>query len=177
LKLNSYITLRMKKEIEKNPEEKVYQLLEQLDIPYTLHNHPAAFTVDQANFHWEEIPGFHLKNLFLRDKKGRKHFLVIIAALKQMDVKALNHQINERLSFASPQRLKKYLSVAPGSVSPFGLMNDLNHEVIVLLDSDLQQAEYVNFHPNNNTITMNFKQTDLLKYINYLGNPIQYVEL
>lgn len=167
----------MENDIEKNPEEKVYQLLGQLNIPYTIHKHPAAFTVDQANYHWEDIPGFHLKNLFLRDKKGRKHFLVIIAALKQMDVKALNEQINERLSFGSPQRLMKYLGVTPGSVSPFGLMNDVHHEVSVLLDSDLQQAEYVNFHPNNNTITMNFKMTGLIQYLEHLGNPIRYVEL
>lgn len=162
---------------EGKPEEEVYQLLTKLNIGYTIYEHPAAFTVDQANYHWEDIPGFHLKNLFLRDKKGRKHFLVIIAAMKQMDVKALNLQINERLSFGSPERLMKYLNVTPGSVSPFGLMNDVNHEVIVLLDSDMNDQEFVNFHPNNNTITMNFRQDDLIKYLKHLGNTIRYVKL
>jgi len=100
-------------------EEKVYEVLKKLGIPYTKHEHPPVYTVEQAEQYWEDIEGTHCKNIFLRNKKGKRHYLVILLSSKKADLKALERQLGEdRLSFASPERLMRYLRLEPGAVSP-----------------------------------------------------------
>ena len=156
------------------PEQKVFDVLNGLGIKFVQYEHPAVYTVEQANQHWQNISGLHCKNLFLRDKKGRKHYLVVVESSKTVDIKALNSQLEERLSFASPQRLMKYLGLEPGSVSPFGLINDADKAVHVILDEDIKQADQVNFHPNVNTITLGISRTDFDTFLRNCGNTITY---
>jgi Ala-tRNA(Pro) deacylase len=105
--------------------DEVLAVLNFLAIPFTLHEHPPVYTVDEANRYWGAVSGAHCKNLLLRNRKGTRHYLVIVLSLKSPDLKALTGSLGEdRLSFASPERLMKFLGLPPGSVSPFGLIND-----------------------------------------------------
>jgi Ala-tRNA(Pro) deacylase len=159
-------------------EEKVYEVLRKLGIAYVKHEHPPVYTVDQAEQYWEDIEGTHCKNIFLRDKKGKRHYLVILLSSKKADLKALERQLGEaRLSFASPERLMRYLGLEPGAVSPFGLINDSKKEVQVIIDRDLRRAEIVNFHPNVNTATVGIDFTDFEKFLAWCGNAIRYLQL
>jgi Ala-tRNA(Pro) deacylase len=156
-------------------EIKVYEVLKKLEIPFTRHEHPPVFTVEQAGEHWKGVEGAHLKNLFLRNKKGSRHYLVIIECSKNADLRKLNDRLGEdRLSFGSPERLKRCLGLEPGAVSPFGLINDTKKEVIVIIDEDLKKAERVNFHPNVNTATVGISAADFEKFLGWAGNSVRY---
>jgi len=156
-------------------EAKVLEILDKLGIEYTRREHPPVFTVEQAEKHWSDITGAHCKNLFLRNKKGNRHYLVILLSRKQADLRSLNEKLNEdRLSFGSPDRLKKYLGLEPGSVSPFGLINDTRKEVTVIVDQDLKQEARVNFHPNVNTSTVGISTADFEKFLAWSGQIVRY---
>ena len=156
-------------------EAKVLEVLDGLGIEYTRREHPPVFTVEQAEQHWTDIRGAHCKNLFLRNKRGNRHYLVILLSRKQADLRELNGKLNEdRLSFGSPERLQKYLGLEPGSVSPFGLINDGRKEVIVIVDQDLRQEERVNFHPNVNTSTVGISLADFEKFLAWSGQTVRY---
>ena len=157
-------------------EQKVYNILRELDISYTKHEHPPIYTVEEAEQHWENITGAHCKNLFLRNKKGKNHYLVIAKSEKRVNLKALTSRLGEdRLSFASPERMLRYLGLEPGAVSPFGLINDKENAVVVVIDRDLKEASHVNFHPNVNTATVGIAFTDFEKFLSYCGNSIRYL--
>src|SRR3989337_2431637 len=133
----------------------IYAALSALGIGYQLFEHPPVHTADEAALHWAAIPGTAVKNLFLRNKKGDRHYLVILGIEKQADLRQLVKVIgDDRLSFGSPERLQKYLGVTPGSVSPLGLIHDTAHSVRVIVDSDLRSAERLIFHPNDNTASV-----------------------
>jgi Ala-tRNA(Pro) deacylase len=158
------------------PEEaRVYEALKELGIAWDRHEHPPVFTVEEAEKHWTEVQGAHCKNLFLRNKKGNHHYLVVLESLKLADLRQLNRLLNEdRLSFASPERLKRFLGLDPGSVSPFGLLNDVNREVAVVVDQDLKLAKTVNFHPNVNTATVGISTVDFERFLASRGNRVLY---
>jgi Ala-tRNA(Pro) deacylase len=156
--------------------QKVYDILRELDISYSQHEHPPVYTVEEAEQHWENITGAHCKNLFLRNKKGKNHYLVLVEGGKRVDLKALTSRLGEdRLSFASPERMMRYLGLEPGAVSPFGLINDMENAVVVVIDRDLKEASHVNFHPNVNTATVGITFADFEKFLTHCGNPIRYL--
>ena len=158
--------------------DKVYQILRDLSIEFKEFTHPPVFTVEQAEEHWKDIDATHCKNLFFRDKKGRRHFLVVLRSDRQLDIRALGEQIGAgRLSFGSVQRLDKYLGLTPGSVSPFGLINDNKNEVEVYIDEDLKSAEKVGFHPNDNSITIVISSVDFRRYLEWVGNDFRFIAL
>ncbi len=159
-------------------EKKVYEALDRLGIAYSKLEHPPVFTVEQAEKHWGSITGAHCKNLFLRNKKGNRHYLAILESSKSADIKALTKQLGEdRLSFASPERLMRYLGLEPGAVSPFGLINDSQKEVRVVIDPDLKKAERINFHPNVNTATVGIDFGNFEKFLAWCGNNVSYLKL
>ncbi|MEW5816561.1 MAG: prolyl-tRNA synthetase associated domain-containing protein [Spirochaetota bacterium] len=159
-------------------ERKVYEALESLGIPYTRHEHPAVYTVDEAKEYWENIKGLHSKNLFLRNKKGEKHYLAVLLDSRKISIKEMENKISDKeLSFASPERLAKYLDLTPGAVSPFGLINDVERHVILILDRALIKADYVNFHPNINTVTITIKGKDFGKFIAWCGHQTIFLDL
>jgi len=158
-------------------ELKVYEILNRLGISYVRHEHPAVFTVEQAEQYWKGIGGAHCKNLFLRNKKGNRHYLVILEHSKKAELKTLEHQLGEdRLSFASEERLKRFLGLEAGSVSPFGLINDTQKQVLVVIDQDLKNSERINFHPNVNTATLEIAFSDFEKFLSWSGNIIRYFQ-
>lgn len=159
-----------------NPS-KVFDVLKELNIDYIEHNHPPIFTIEESKDHWASVNGMHCKNLFLRDNKGKRHYLLCAEAHKPIDLKALSAEIGQRLGFASSKRLLQYLGLEPGSVSPLGLINDESSVVQVMLDRDIQSADLVNFHPNVNTATLGIHPSDLEKYILHCGNSFTYIDL
>ncbi len=162
--------------MSKDNAQKVFEVLERLSITYVRHQHPPVFTVEQAEQHWKNITGAHCKNLFLRNKKGNRHYLVILEASKQADLRTLAQKLGEdRLSFASPERLMRFLGLEAGSVSPFGLINDSQKQVKVIVDSGLKEADLVNFHPNINTETVGITYSDFEKFLSWIGHNVRYV--
>lgn len=159
-------------------EEKVYETLKELEIPYEVFRHPAVFTVEEANEHCQGIPGMGCKNLFLKDNKGKRHFLVVVPDEKSVDIKRLGAKLEvSNLGFASPERLMKYLGLIPGSVSPFGLINDTEGAVEVLVDRVLLDAESVNFHPNVNTATIVVTVEDFKKFLAKKSKKHQFIAI
>ena len=157
---------------------RVYDALDALGIAYERHQHPPLFTSEEAEVHWAHIAGAKVKNLFLRNKKGDRHYLVILGIDKQADLRQLVRVIgDDRLSFASPERLQAHLGLTPGSVSPFGLLNDEAGAVRVILDADLRRAERIIFHPNINTASVALSFADFERFLGTRRNPVRFVEV
>ena len=155
----------------------VFTLLDSLSVSYDTYNHPPVFTTEEAYEHRPAVDFWENKNLFLRNRKGDKHYLVTIEATKRLNLKKLGEEVGEKVGFASPERLKKYLNLSPGSVSPFGLIHDKEHKVIFMLDSDAFLHESIGVHPNTNTQTIIMKTSDFQKTIESLSNPFMVKKL
>lgn len=161
-------------EIERN----VLDVLDRLGISYIRHEHPPVFTVEDADKYWTDLRGTHCKNLFLRNKKGNRHYLVVAPTLRAIDLKRLNGLLDEdRLSFGSPERLQRCLGLEPGSVSPFGLINDREKEVRVIVDEELRNSRFLGFHPNVNTATLDIAAADFEKFLAWHGSDVRYLKL
>ncbi|PIY07314.1 MAG: prolyl-tRNA editing protein, partial [Bacteroidetes bacterium CG_4_10_14_3_um_filter_31_20] len=124
------------------------------------------------------IDATHCKNLFFRNHKGNKHYLVIFDCSKNLDIHSLEKILKQgKLSFASEQRMKKYLGLLPGSVSPFGLINDIKKEVHLFIDENLKNSKTISFHPNINTASLVITFNDFLKFIKNCGNLYEFIDL
>jgi Ala-tRNA(Pro) deacylase len=159
-------------------EQQVREQLDTLGIAYERYEHPPVATAEEGERYWAGIQATHSKNLFLRNQKGDRHYLLIVRHSTRVDLKRVATQIGDgKLSFASPERLLKYLGVTPGSVSPFGLINDVDRAVRLFLDRDLETAARVSFHPNINTVTVALAREDFLRFLAHTGHRIQYVDV
>jgi Ala-tRNA(Pro) deacylase len=157
-------------------EQGVYGALQALNIAWERFAHPPVFTVEEAERYWADVPATHCKNLFLRNQKGTRHYLVVLEHAKRADLRALSTRLgDDKLSFASPERLMKYLHLTPGAVSPFGLIHDSSRDVIVVLDADLPGTERIGFHPNVNTATISLRTADFLRFLEARGNVVKRV--
>jgi len=156
----------------------VFEALDRLGISYDTYEHPAVFTSEDADRHWTGIGGTPVKNLFLRNKKGDREYLVILGIEKRADLKELVKIIgDDRFSFGSPERLMHTLGLTPGSVSPFGLLSENSRRVLVVVDADLRGAERLIFHPNINTASVTISFSDLEKFLASRANPVRYVSV
>lgn len=161
-------------------KEKVYQTLDSLGIEYKVIDHERVSTIEEMDQLGIFTDGEVCKNLFLRNANGKIHYLVSILKDKHPDIQGeLKPQLNSsRLSFGSDERLAKYLGLKSGAASPFGIINDENHEVRVALDSDLKKIDsLLGFHPNDNTSTVWLTFDGLMKYIEHFGNEVMFVEV
>jgi Ala-tRNA(Pro) deacylase len=137
--------------------------------------HPAVFTVAESSLLERQLPGGHTKNLFLKDRKDRL-FLVVALGHAHIGLKTLHQTLGcDRLSFGKPELLLEVLGVAPGSVTPFALINDKAHRVTVILDADMMSHERLNYHPLENTATTNIAREDLVKFIRAGGHEPRVV--
>ena len=156
----------------------IYQLLEENNIAYERHDHPPVFTCEEAERLVPPMPGAKTKNLFLRDRKGRRHFLVVVGYEKAVDLKALSPLLGvSKLGFASPARLQRYLGVNPGAVSILGLVNDSNQEVEVIVDKDLWGAEAFRCHPLVNTSTLAISRDGVRRFIESTGHRLRILDV
>src|SRR5438105_266219 len=157
--------------------EELAEYLRNLGIAVTTVEHPPVFTVEEAQALRGEIAGAHSKNLFLKDKKDAL-FLVVAREAAAIDLKHLHNRIGAsgRLSFGKPELLMERLGVPPGSVTPFGLINDRPPRLRVVLDAGLVAHETVNFHPLVNTATTTLRAIDLLAFIRATGHEPEILD-
>lgn len=161
----------------RGPSE-LYDLLEKLSIDFDYREHPPVATIEEATLYWKDYDSGRCKNIFLRNHKGNRHYLVILEHLRELNMKDLEQRLKQgKLSFASPERLMKFLGVMPGSVTPFGIINDKTHHVHIFIDKKLLQFERLSFHPNTNTASIIISRTNLFKFIEYHGNSYEVLEL
>lgn len=154
----------------------VLELLSEWGIPYQKFEHEAYFTCEDGQAFTATHDGGHAKNLFLRNKNGNQHYLLIVPQRKKVDLITMAKLLNEsKLSFGSPGRLLKYLELIPGSVSPFGLINDTAHHVKVFIDAELWQQSPLYFHPNRNTATLAISTQSFQDYLVKVGNAWEIV--
>jgi Ala-tRNA(Pro) deacylase len=152
----------------------LYQILSEHQIEYERYDHPAVHTVDDVKRHVPPLPAAKTKNLFLRDHKGKRHFLVIVPANKRVDIKALNALIgSSRLSFGSADRLKKFLGVDPGAVTIFALVNDPDQRVELIIDESLWEEQAFQFHPLVNTSTLLISRENLKRFLALAGHEVR----
>ncbi|QQR83993.1 prolyl-tRNA synthetase associated domain-containing protein [Candidatus Peregrinibacteria bacterium] len=142
------------------------------DIEFKKHEHPAVFTCEEAEEHCGMIPGLACKNLFLRNKKKTRFLLVVLSAKKQADLKKVSELAGDKFGFASPDLLKEKLDLEPGSVSPFGLLNNHEHDVEVYVDETVYHADIVSFHPNRNTATLELTGPMFQKFLEIIPNSV-----
>jgi Ala-tRNA(Pro) deacylase len=158
--------------------EKVFQVLDGLDIPYEIHEHPPVPTVEEALPYWNQIDATHCKNLFFRNHKGNRHYLVILRHDRQLNIRDLEQRLKQgKISFASPQRMERYLGLSGGSVSVFGLINDQENHVHLFLDAALQKAKKISFHPNENTATVVISIESFIRFLKWSGNSYEFIQL
>ena len=139
----------------KTRQQKVFDFFAQHGIEYTTYSHPEAPTIEIAKQYWHDDGSKHCKNLFFRNHKGHRHYLVCFDCEKSMAIHDLEQILKQgKLSFASEQRMEKWLGLRPGSVSPFGLINDEENHVHLFLDKNLKDYPSLSFHPNDYTATV-----------------------
>jgi Ala-tRNA(Pro) deacylase len=156
----------------------IYKFLDSINVSYERFDHPAVYTVSEAKKLSPEMDGASTKNLFLRDKKGIRHFLVVVPQDKQVDLKELSSILEaSRLSFASPDRLNKYLGIEPGSVSILALLNDPEKTVEVFVDNELWNAEIILCHPLVNTSTLAITRDGIKQFLEKTGHNLMLVEI
>ena len=156
---------------------KVYNRLKELNIDYEVHEHPPLATIEIAQEYWKHIDSMHCKNLFFRNHKGNRHYLVIIKDTTPFSIRSLEQKLKQgKLTFGSEKRLMKYLGVKPGSVSPFDLINDEEHHVYLFIDRQIQSADKISFHPNDNTASLVLRYTDLIRFLDESGNGYEFID-
>ena len=172
--------------------EKVLAFLEDNGIEYKNHTHPPLPTIELALEYWKEIDSTHCKNLFFRNHKGNRHYLVVFECHKELSIHTLEKSLRQgKLSFASQERMERCLGLLPGSVSPFGLINDMNltdsegvsakelfengHRVKLFLDSDLRNSERLSFHPCDNTASTVVSNEGFMKFLQLWGGEYEWI--
>ena len=155
--------------------QQLFARLAALGIAQRTVEHPPVFTVEEAKALRGNLPGHHIKNLFLRNKK-EEMWLVVALEDRPIDLKRLGEALGAgRLSFGSAERLKRHLGVEPGSVTPFALVNDESHAVRLALDRGVADGAPVNAHPLVNTMTTSIARDDLVKFLESTGHPPRIV--
>lgn len=147
----------------------LFAFLDHLGIEHSTIAHPPIFTVEEGRDWHDKIPGLHCKNLFLKDRKD-KIWLAVMPGDKRADLNRLEKRVGAaRLSFGKPALLLEVLGLTPGSVTPFGLINDTAKRVTVIVDDDLPKSEWLNCHPLHNAASTTLRSADLLRFIRALG--------
>lgn len=154
----------------KSPAE-LFAALDALAIPHTTVKHPPLFTVEQARELRGKVPGGHTKNLFLRDKKSAL-YLVVALEDAMIELKGLHRLLGAsgRFSFGAADLLREVWGVTPGSVTPFGAINDSEGRVTVVLDAAMMEHALLNYHPLDNTMTTSIRREDLVKFLQSTGH-------
>ena len=175
-------------EIISERQERVLRYLQEHDIPFTTYNHPEGKTIEEAKRWWHADGSLHCKNIFMRNHKGDQHYLICFPCDDDLAIHDIEHWLKDvlvsqglrapgKLSFASPERMMRYLGLEPGSVSPFGLINDAEHHVHLFLDEQLQNAPALSFHPNDCRGTVVIARADFERYLKAVGNTYEYLSL
>lgn len=161
-----------------NRRQRVFDFLDAHGIVYEWYEHPESPTIELAKQHWRADGSKHCKNLFFRNHKGNRHYLVCFDCDRNLAIHDLEQRLHQgKLSFASEQRMVRYLGLLPGSVSPFGLINDTGHHVHLFLDRNLLAAPSLSFHPNDCRATVVISREEFARYLAVVGNTCEYLDL
>jgi len=161
-----------------NDRKIVLDTLDRLGISYEKYEHPPIPTIEEALIHWKGIEATHCKNLFFRNHKGNRHYMVVFEHSQKLAIRDLEQKLKQgKLSFASEKRMLKYIDTIGGSISPFGLINDNENHTHLFLDENLLKAKKLSFHPNDNTMTLVLNQKDFIKYLDWMGNDYEFLNL
>jgi Ala-tRNA(Pro) deacylase len=161
-----------------NGDPKLYEILGKLEISFEYYEHPPTPTIEEAKVYWKDLEAAHCKNLFFRNHKGNRHYLVILEHTQQLDIHDLEKRLKQgKISFASAERMEKYLGITPGSVSPLGLINDVQHQVYVFFDENLKKSSKISFHPNINTASLVLPFDDFMKFMKWTSNGFEFLQL
>jgi Ala-tRNA(Pro) deacylase len=156
----------------------IYAFLDQHGIAYQRYDHPPVFTCEEAERWVPEMPAAKTKNLFLRDRKGKRHFLVVVGYHKSVDLKSLSTLLqSDRLVLGSAERLGEYLGVEPGSVTILALANDAERRVEVVFDADIAAAESLRCHPLVNTATLSITRVGIERFLQATGHSLEVVDI
>lgn len=156
----------------------VYDKLNDMGIKYEAVEHEAVFTIADIDKAGTFAKGTGCKNLFMRDASGKRHFLLVAEEHTEVDLKSVRAQLGcSRLSFGSEERLWNCLKLKPGSVSPFGVINDTECKTEIIFDKALVDKPLLGFHPNDNTATVWISFQDIKRVVEDNGNSIAYVDL
>jgi Ala-tRNA(Pro) deacylase len=160
------------------PVPELFAFLEEHKIPHVRHDHPPVFTCEEEAAHVPESGAARTKNLFLRDRRGRRHLLLVTLCSKNVSIATFAGIAGaDRLSFASPERLMKHLGVEPGSVTILGLVNDASHAVELFIDSDVWNAPAIHAHPLRNDATLVLSHDDLVRFLAATGHHHRVVSI
>lgn len=182
--------------------KRVLDFLEANEIAYTLYEHPVLSSIEECLEYWGRIPeATHCKNLFFRNHKGNRHYLVSMECHKSLDIHGLEHALKQgKLSFASPERMMRCLGLYPGSVSAFGLINDMGlgemsaegdspaaidpkelfpngHRVKYYIDSELRDVSNISFHPCDNSASVVISGADWHRFLQLWGGEIEWLDM
>lgn len=155
--------------MEQQIPQNVAEFLQRHDLSCQVVFHPPVHTVDEAMPYWEQLPGLHTKNLFLKDAKG-KLFVVTCLAGRSLDMKKLPEALNsKKLSFGKPELMQACLNTQPGALGPLSLLADTEHQVTFAIDAALWNAEYITCHPMVNTCTVSMSMADMKAALAHMG--------
>jgi Ala-tRNA(Pro) deacylase len=156
--------------------DKILSLLKSLNIQFILHTHPPVFTCQDTKDYDSGMQSVRTKNLFLKTEKGDNFFLYILECEQRADLRSLSQSLSlPRLTFGKEPDLMRLLHLTPGSVSPFGLIHDTSHAITVLIDYRLKD-QYLSFHPNTNTATVEISWPDFLRFLSHTSHPPKIVK-
>lgn len=157
---------------------KVYNKLNSLNIPFSRTDHPSVYTMEEMDSLGIFDKGIVGKNLFIRDSKGKRHFLIFVYGDKKVSLSNIEEKLGiKHVSFGSPERLMSHLGLLKGSVSPMGLVNNTDSDVEMLIDRDFVGCKSIGVHPNQNTSTIWISYEDLVKFIEDNGNSMKLIEI
>jgi len=158
-------------------QDELLNVLTQIDIEYTNHEHPAVYTVEEADLHHQGIDGVHSKNLFFKDRK-KNLILVVTLSDKPIKIKEMGNKIGAKgLSFGKPDLLEEVLGVIPGAVTPLAVINDETNRVKVILDQEMMDHDLLNFHPIVNTATTTIASKDLIKFMEHCKQNFEIIKI
>lgn len=159
-------------------EKYVEEYLQNNGIEYTLYEHPAVFTCEEAEKFCKDVPGLACKNLFLRDKESQQFFLVIMPASNRLEFRKLERALGKKkLTFGGEEELFETLHLTPGAVSPLGIINDAQRTTTVVIDAKVWNADTVSFHPNINTESIALSNDAFRRLIESLKTSVKLVAL
>lgn len=160
-------------------EERVYDMLEELQIPFERMDHEPLYTIEACEAVDKTLGTTMCKNLFLCNSQKTKFYLLLMPGEKRFDTKTFCKQIGSpRLSFADAQYMEKYLDITPGAVSIMGLMNDAEGMVQLMIEQEVLEDEYIGCHPCVNTSSLKIKTKDILeKFLPHVGHEYTVVKL
>lgn len=152
--------------------------LKELEIDFKIVDHPPAFTTEEADKYIEGHEGVRTKSMFLTDRKKKNFYLVILDDYKRLDMDRFKDIVGEKkVKMASENSLMEKMKLPAGTVSPFGLLNNEDHDIKFFIDKEIVDEEIMTFHPNINEKTLFLKTKDLFKYLDNIGYEVNIIEL